>query len=302
MEFKDVVADWFKNLQDKICSGLEKIDTGSHFTEDKWIREGGGGGLTRILNNGKIIERGGVNFSSIHGEAPEFLRNQLQKRVTNKSATFFATGVSIVIHPLNPEIPIIHMNVRYFEIDTISWFGGGIDLTPHYINYDDATLFHHGLKKICNKHNLNYYPDFKKEADDYFFIKHRNETRGIGGIFFDQLEAKEEITIQDRFNFVKDTGEFFLPMYSELINRNKDKSYSEKEIKWQRLRRGRYVEFNLVYDRGTKFGLETNGRIESILMSLPPFVQWEYDFKPEEGSREKLTLGLLKKGIDWTDK
>ena len=302
MEFKNVVADWFMNLQDKICSGLEKIDTGSHFSEDKWIREGGGGGLTRILNNGKIIERGGVNFSSIHGEAPEFLRNQLQKRVTNKSATFFATGVSIVIHPLNPEIPIIHMNVRYFEIDTISWFGGGIDLTPHYIIDDDATLFHQGLKKMCNKHNLNYYPDFKKEADDYFFIKHRNETRGIGGIFFDQLEAKEEITIQDRFNFVKDTGEFFLPMYSELINRNKDKSYSEKEIKWQRLRRGRYVEFNLVYDRGTKFGLETNGRIESILMSLPPFVQWEYDFKPEEGSREKLTLGLLKKGIDWTDK
>ncbi len=302
MEFKNVVADWFMNLQDKICSGLEKIDTGSHFSEDNWIREGGGGGLTRILNNGKIIERGGVNFSSISGEAPEFLRNQLQKRVTNKSATFFATGVSIVIHPLNPEIPIIHMNVRYFEIDTISWFGGGIDLTPHYIIDDDATLFHRGLKKMCNNHNLNYYPDFKKEADDYFFIKHRNETRGIGGIFFDQLEAKEEITIQDRFNFVKDTGEFFLPMYSELINRNKDKSYSEKEIKWQRLRRGRYVEFNLVYDRGTKFGLETNGRIESILMSLPPFVQWEYDFKPEEGSREKLTLGLLKKGIDWTDK
>lgn len=302
MEFKNIVELWFKNLQDKICSGLEKIDSGSHFREDKWFREGGGGGLTRILSNGKIIERGGVNFSSIHGEAPEFLRNQLQKRISNQSSSFFATGVSIVIHPLNPEVPIIHMNVRYFEMDTLAWFGGGIDLTPHYIVDDDAILFHQGLRKMCNKHNSNYYPDFKKEADDYFFIKHRNETRGIGGIFFDQIEAKDEITIQDRFEFVKDTGEFFLPMYSELINRNKDKSYGENEIKWQRLRRGRYVEFNLVYDRGTKFGLETNGRTESILMSLPPFVQWEYDFKPEEGSREKLTLGLLKKGIDWAHK
>ena len=194
------------------------------------------------------------------------------------------------------------MNVRYFEMDSISWFGGGIDLTPHYINEGDAILFHNGLKSICKKHNSNYYLDFKNEADNYFFIKHRNETRGIGGIFFDQLEATNEITIQERFNFVKDTGEFFLPIYMELINRNKGKSYGEREIKWQRLRRGRYVEFNLVYDRGTKFGIETYGRTESILMSLPPLAEWEYDFLTDKGSREEMTLGFLKKGIDWAQK
>ncbi len=302
MSMQIEVANWFMNLQDKICLGLEKAEAGSLFKEDKWVRQGGGGGITRILSNGRIIEKGGVNFSAIHGEAPEFLRSQLLNKVANKSTSFFATGVSIVIHPLNPAVPIIHMNVRYFEMDSISWFGGGIDLTPHYINEEDAIFFHNGLKSMCKKHNSNYYTDFKNEADNYFFIKHRNETRGIGGIFFDQLEATSEITIQDRFNFVKDTSEFFLPVYLEIINRNKDKSYSEREIKWQRLRRGRYVEFNLIYDRGTKFGLETNGRTESILMSLPPLAEWEYDFQPDKGSREEMTLGLLKKGIDWAQK
>lgn len=299
MSMQKEVAEWFMHLQDQICTGLKKIDPGSRFIEDVWERPGGGGGTTRIFSNGKIIERGGVNFSAIHGEAPEFLQSQLPLKLKNKSATFFATGVSIVIHPFNPAMPIIHMNVRYFEMENESWFGGGIDLTPHYINRDDAIFFHTGLKTMCDKYNPSYYPEFKKNADDYFFIKHRNETRGIGGIFFDQLEAEKDITIQKRFDFVKATGEVFLPLYIELIRRNKDKKYDEKAIQWQRLRRGRYVEFNLIYDRGTKFGLETNGRTESILMSLPPFAQWEYDYHPEKGSPEEMTLVFLKKGIEW---
>ena len=295
------VAEWFIKLQDQICTGLEKTDSGSRFKEDIWERPGGGGGTSKVFSNGKIIERGGVNFSAIHGDVPDFLRSQLSNRPKETYDSFFATGVSIVIHPLNPAVPIIHMNVRYFELGNISWFGGGIDLTPHYINKEDAVFFHNRLQSMCNKHNSSYYPDFKRQADDYFFIKHRNETRGIGGIFFDQLEADGNISIQERFNFVKDTGEVFLPLYLELIRRNKDKKYSDKEILWQRLRRGRYVEFNLVYDKGTKFGLETNGRIESILMSLPPMAQWENNYQPEKGSPEEMTIGLLKKGINWIE-
>lgn len=299
MNMQKDVADWFLLLQDQICTGLGIADSEGRFVTDAWERPGGGGGTSKIFSNGKIIERGGVNFSSIYGEAPEFLLSQLMNRVKSKTSSFFATGISIVIHPLIPAIPIIHMNLRYFEIENIAWFGGGMDLTPHCINKDDAVIFHGRLKAMCDKFNTSYYREFKKEADDYFYIKHRNETRGIGGIFFDQLEAIQDISIQDRFNFVKSTGELFLPIYTELIRRNKDKEYNEREIKWQRLRRGRYVEFNLVYDRGTKFGLETNGRTESILMSLPPFAQWEYNYFPEKGSPEELTLQFLKKGIDW---
>ncbi len=301
MNMQKEVAEWFRQLQERICNGLEKVDSGSKFIEDLWERPGGGGGASRIFINGKIIEKGGVNFSAIQGVAPEFLRKQLRNRIVGPSDFFFATGVSIVIHPLNPAVPIIHMNVRYFEMQNISWFGGGIDLTPHYIDSDDAIFFHGALRSMCNKYHSTYYPSFKKLADDYFFIQHRNETRGVGGIFFDQLEANEEITIQERFDFVKATGDLFLPIYSELIKRNKDKKYGEREIQWQRLRRGRYVEFNLVYDKGTKFGLETNGRTESILMSLPPMAQWEYNFQQEKGSPEEMTIGLLKKEINWLE-
>ena len=223
----------------------------------------------------------GVNFSAVHGKAPEFLIQQLK---ADQDAQFFATGVSIVIHPENPHVPIIHMNVRYFEMSGgISWFGGGIDLTPHYVKQDDGEFFHGVLKKACDKHHSGYYPEFKKWADNYFYIKHRKETRGIGGIFFDHLKPTPEISMNDRWNFVKEIGETFLPVYTELIKRNRNEKFSEAEKEWQFLRRGRYVEFNLVYDRGTKFGLETDGRTESILMSLPKMASWEYNYIPKTG-------------------
>ena len=289
------IAEWFRQLQNNICLELEKADTQGRFQEDNWVRPGGGGGKTRIFRNGLIIEKGGVNFSEVFGPATDFLRKQFNEN----AESFFATGISIVIHPRNPAVPIIHMNTRYLEIGNKSWFGGGIDLTPHYIDLKDARFFHSAVKNMCDKFDPSFYPLYKKQADDYFFIPHRNETRGIGGIFFDQLEDTKTFSKEDIFRFVKTTGELFAPVYVELMKRNADKIFSEREINWQRLRRGRYVEFNLVYDKGTKFGLETNGRTESILMSLPPRADWEYDYKPEPGSQEAYTLSLLKKGVDW---
>lgn len=291
------IAEWFMNLQDRICKGLESADGQGTFLEDKWVREEGGGGRTRILQSGSVIEKGGVNFSAVSGKAPGFLIQQLN---ASPDSEFFATGVSIVIHPGNPHVPIIHMNVRYFEMTGgIAWFGGGIDLTPHYVKQEDGRFFHGMLKKACDKHQSGYYSEFKKWADNYFYIKHRKETRGIGGIFFDQLKATSEITMNDRWEFVKEIGDSFLPVYTELIRRNRNEKFSEAEKNWQLLRRGRYVEFNLVYDRGTKFGLETDGRTESILMSLPKMASWEYNFSPNPGSPEENTLALLKKDIDW---
>jgi coproporphyrinogen III oxidase len=216
-------------------------------------------------------------------------------------AEFFATGISIVIHPHNPMVPIIHMNTRYFELMPANrwWFGGGIDLTPHYIDREDARYFHRQLKNVCDRHHHTYYPEFKKWADDYFFIKHRNETRGVGGIFFDYLDARDGHTQESRFEFVKDVGSAFAPIYTHLMKKNHALPFSQQHKEWQYLRRGRYVEFNLVWDRGTKFGLETDGRTESILMSLPPQAQWAYNHQPEEGTPEHATLSQLKRGIDW---
>lgn len=295
------ITSWFERLQDSICLSLEKLDGKAVFREDKWQRDGGGGGRTRILRGGSVIEKGGVNFSAVYGLAPEFLVKQLQ--LSNiESPEFFATGVSIVIHPNSPMVPIIHMNVRYFETSgNIAWFGGGIDLTPHYIIPENAKLFHQHLKNTCDKHDPSYYPEFKKWADNYFFIPHRNETRGIGGIFFDKLEADENHTPEMRWEFVKDVGLAFSSIYSEQVQRSINLPFSSREKDWQNLRRGRYVEFNLVYDRGTKFGLETNGRAESILMSLPSNAAWEYDFKPEKNSSEEFTLSMLRKDINWLE-
>lgn len=293
---KTQISTWFQGLQTQICTALEKADGKSKFQTDTWQREGGGGGTSRVIENGNLIEKGGVNFSAVFGESPQRML-QLMKL---EPADFFATGVSIVLHPKNPLVPIIHMNVRYFEMSNgMYWFGGGIDLTPHYIVEEDAKFFHQSLKDVCDKHHADYYPDFKKKADDYFFIPHRNETRGIGGIFFDHLKEQEGITKQDRWNFVREVGEAFAPIYTEIATKNNSLPFTEEHTQWQRLRRGRYVEFNLVNDRGTKFGLETNGRTESILMSLPPEANWQYAHQPKEGSEEAKTLALLKKGIDW---
>lgn len=293
---KNAISSSFQSLQDSICRSIENEDGGATFLEDTWERAGGGGGRTRVICNGNVIEKGGVNFSAVHGHTPE----KITKALNLNSGEFYATGVSIVLHPSNPHVPIIHMNVRYFEMsDGTWWFGGGIDLTPHYVNLEDATYFHKQIKSTCDKHQPHFYDQFKNWADDYFFIKHRNETRGIGGVFFDRLDEKEGFTKNDRFDFVYDIGKIFAPTYVELIQRNKDREFSDDHKKWQLLRRGRYVEFNLVYDKGTKFGLDTDGRTESILMSLPPRAEWDYDQQPLQGSMEEQTLGLLKKGIDW---
>ncbi len=298
---KEQIAESYRKIQDEICAGLELADGGGTFEEEIWEREGGGGGRTRIMQHGNLLEKGGVNFSAVEGKLPE----SIKKAFGVIEDDFFATGVSIVIHPSQPWIPIIHMNIRYFEMTSestrnIRWFGGGIDLTPHYVIEDDAGFFHKSLKQTCDKFHADFYSRFKTWADDYFFIKHREETRGIGGIFFDRLSPETSgLGWDDLFEFSKAIGRTFLPVYSELIERNRDKPFTDQHKEWQCQRRSRYVEFNLVYDAGTKFGLETNGRIESILMSLPPQANWVYDFKPVSGSDEEKTLSLLKKGINW---
>lgn len=295
MKFRDEVAREFERIQDHICAEMEKADGVGKFIEDSWDRPGGGGGRSRVMKEGAIVEKGGVNFSQVQGELPEKLKKEFD---AGDGEQFFATGVSIVIHPHNPWVPIIHMNIRYFEMSSGKWwFGGGIDLTPHYVNDRQARRFHEQIKQVCDKYDESFYSRFKKWADDYFFIEHREETRGVGGIFFDYLsEDGEERKL---FEFTKEVGESFAPIYVDLIAENREKDYTPEQKRWQLLRRGRYVEFNLVYDRGTKFGLKTKGRIESILMSLPKHASWEYDVRPEEGSQEQETLQKLKKGIDW---
>ena len=294
---KELIAASYQTIQDEITKALEELDGGANFQEEIWEREGGGGGRTRIIQNGNILEKGGVNFSAVHGKLPE----PIKKAFGVDEDDFFATGVSIVIHPNNPHVPIIHMNIRYFELnEQIRWFGGGIDLTPHYVVEDDAAFFHQQLKNVCDKHKETFYAEFKTWADNYFFIKHRNETRGIGGVFYDKLTPeKTGLSYEEIFNFSCDLGRTFAPTYIELVNKHRHQSFTQREKDWQLLRRGRYVEFNLVYDSGTKFGLETNGRIESILMSLPAQANWFYDFKAEPESEEQKTLDLLKKGIQW---
>jgi coproporphyrinogen III oxidase len=292
---KFTISTRFQALQDAICTRLEEAD-GGQFKEDLWTRAEGGGGRTRILE-GHIIEKGGVLFSEVYGPLPDAIAKNMQLPPTD----FFATGVSIVLHPKSPLVPIIHMNVRYFETTGGEkwWFGGGIDLTPHYVDGADARFFHQALKETCDRFHEDFYPKFKANADDYFFIKHRNETRGIGGIFFDYQDEKTGLTKEQLFDFVVAVGETFAPTYTHLMRQNQNRTWTPTEKHWQMLRRGRYVEFNLVWDRGTKFGLETNGRTESILMSMPPGANWVYNFQPEAGSPEAETLNWLRKGVDW---
>ncbi len=302
MPTKEQISEWFMSLQDSICNALEQEDGKGKFKEDNWVRAEGGGGRTRIIQDGNVIEKGGVLYSAVHGPIPDFLKKNSSHSINQneEAITFYATGVSIVIHPNNPMVPIIHMNVRYFEMSTgVWWFGGGIDLTPHYVVEEDAKFFHSALKQSCYKHNPNYYKEYKKWADDYFFIKHRNETRGVGGIFFDKLTQTKELSKEQLFEFVKEVGNTFAPTYVKLMNKNKSLAYTDANKQWQLLRRGRYVEFNLIYDAGTKFGLESNGRVESILMSLPKTAGWEYDYSPQIDSLEAKTLTFLKKGIAW---
>ncbi len=293
---KEEVAAWFQGLQNRICQAVEQTDGKAGFAEDRWLRTGGGGGITRIIQKGNILEKGGVLFSAVHGKTPSNILKALQL----PESDFYATGVSIVMHPQSPMVPIIHMNVRYFEMSNgLYWFGGGIDLTPHYVDEGDATFFHSQLKQVCDSHHPSYYSTFKPWADDYFYIPHRQETRGIGGVFFDRLSATEEISKEQRFAFVQDVGETFAPVYTHFMQKNASLPFGDREKEWQMVRRGRYVEFNLVYDKGTKFGLDTEGRTESILMSLPTHSEWHYKYQVQPGSKEEKTLHYLKKGIEW---
>jgi coproporphyrinogen III oxidase len=293
---KEVIADRFRSLQAFITERLEKIDGTSLFQEDLWSREAGGGGRTRTIKEGSIIEKGGVAFSEVFGEVSDVMKRQMGL----DGESFFATGVSIVLHPRSPHVPIIHMNVRYFELDNGTyWFGGGIDLTPHYIVPSQAAAFHLSLKGICDQYDNQFYPKFKNWADDYFFIPHRNETRGVGGIFFDHLDTTCGLTKEQILQFCIDLGEAFAPIYEYQVEKGKLLEVDSNQLRWRNLRRGRYVEFNLVNDRGTKFGLVSGGRTESILLSMPPEANWEYNLVPLEDSKEAFTLLNLKKGINW---
>ena len=286
----------FQRIQDDICGGLEALDGKAQFEEERWERPGGGGGKTRVIQNGAVFEKGGVNFSHVHGSMPDVIS---QKLGLPQGAHFHATGVSLVIHPENPHVPIVHMNIRYFQMeDGTFWFGGGIDLTPIYVIPKDAEWFHHTLKQTCDQHDSGYYPRFKQWCDEYFYIKHRKEMRGIGGIFFDHMKEGEEKSKDDIFTFVVGVGDTFLPAYQPIVLGHMSKAYTEEEKAFQLFRRSRYVEFNLVYDKGTKFGLDTDGRIESILMSMPPVASWTYQFRPEPGSKEEETLAMLQPR-DW---
>lgn len=276
---------------------MEQTDKKGIFTEELWQRPGGGGGRSRMLNNANFIEKGHVNFSSVFGQLPEKIINRFQLK---SSHDFFSTGVTIDMHPHSPKVPMIHMSLKYFEISNgKKWFCGGLELIPHYINEKQAAYFHHSLKQVCDKHHHSYYKEFNKSADDYYFIRHRNETRGIGGIYFDKLSAQGTMSLDDRFHFVQDTGECFIPVYTKLIHENKDAVYGKQEKKWQLMRRGRFVEFALIYDNDLHFEFETNFRTESLLLSMPPEVQWDYFNVVKKGSAEVRTLELLKKGINW---
>ena len=285
------VESEFRILQDYICGELELLDGKSIFIEDPWLRDEGGGGFTRTLSDGQIIEKGGVAFSAVHGNVTEAMKNQLAMA----DGDFFASGVSVVLHPKHPKHPIIHMNVRYFELDNGTyWFGGGIDLSPHYVDLSAARAFHLALKEVCDKYNPEFYPKFKSWADTYFFLPHRNESRGVGGIFFDNQNENSGLSKEQLLNFCLDLGRLFPIIYREQIELKVVQTPTLEELKWQALRRGRYVEFNLLHDRGTKFGIYSSGRTESILMSMPPMANWEYDFTPKENSEENKTQNFLK--------
>ncbi len=282
---------FIETLQEEICAALEAQDGSVRFREDLWQRPGGGGGRTRVLEGGDVFEKAGVNISAVHGELDE----AFAKRLGGEGRQFFAAGLSLVIHPRNPLVPTTHANFRYFEQGPKAWFGGGADLTPYYLFDEDARHFHATFKSACDRHGADRYPKFKKWCDDYFFIKHRDERRGVGGIFFDHLEGD----LEQEFAFVQDAGRAFVPAYLPIVERRKALPHTPEQRRWQEIRRGRYVEFNLVYDRGTIFGLETKGRIESILMSLPPHVQWVYDHHPAEGSEEARLVEVLRQPREW---
>jgi len=314
------VSQFMKQLQDKITTELELLDGGSKFTEDSWERIEGGGGRSRVLREGTVFEQAGVNFSQVWGD--QLPPSILVQRPEAAGHGFYATGTSLVLHPRNPYIPTVHLNYRYFEAGPVWWFGGGADLTPYYPFAEDPIHFHQTLKNACDKHHVDYYPVFKRWCDEYFYLKHRGETRGVGGIFLDYQDGQGDIyrgpdsqgeaanysrnltplprrTWEQVFSLIQDCGQAFIPAYAPIVQRRRNTEYGDRQRSFQLYRRGRYVEFNLVYDRGTIFGLQTNGRTESILMSLPPLVRWEYGYQPQPNSPESELYETFLKPQDW---
>jgi len=305
-------AQFFQDLQDRITSGLEAVDGGGRFREDAWARPTGGGGRTRVLADGKTFEKAGVAFSDVHGT----LRPEMTRALPGEGESFRATGISLIFHPRSPRIPTVHANVRHIQRGSAGWFGGGMDLTPYYVVPEDARHFHRTLRAACEQHDPSFHRRFKRWCDDYFFLPHRNEPRGVGGIFYDYLGAGAEATAGQTvieppspreadadamLAFTRAVGDAIVPAYLPIVERRRRDPWGERERRWQLLRRGRYVEFNLLYDRGTVFGLKTDGRVESILMSLPPVTGWEYGFAPAPGSPEAASLEAICSKADWAD-
>lgn len=298
------VKQYLQSLQDSICAELEAVDGSGKFVEDKWQRDEGGGGRSRVMREGAVIEQGGVNFSHVYGAKMPASATAHRPELAGRS--FHACGVSLVIHPHNPHIPTSHANVRFFIAEKegeppVWWFGGGFDLTPFYPHEEDVISWHRTAKDACDPFGLTYYPTFKSWCDKYFFLPHRNETRGVGGLFFDDLNTNEagELDFEHAFALMRSVGDSYCKAYCPIVERRKEQEYGEKERQFQLYRRGRYVEFNLVYDRGTLFGLQTGGRTESILMSMPPLARWQYMYEPEQGSPEAALYERYLTPQDW---
>lgn len=296
---KAAVKAYLLDLQDRICNALAAEDGGAQFVEDNWTRAEGGGGRSRVLANGAVVEKGGVNFSHVYGT--QMPASATAHRPELAGRAFEAMGVSLVIHPHNPYVPTSHANVRFFIAEKegaapVWWFGGGYDLTPYYGNEADVVHWHQTAKNACDPLGEHLYPRFKKWCDDYFYLKHRDEARGVGGLFFDDYNAE---SFEHSFALMQAVGDSYVPAYQPIVNARKAMSFTERERDFQLYRRGRYVEFNLVYDRGTLFGLQTGGRTESILMSLPPLVRWEYNWQPEAGSAEAELYEKFLPHRDW---
>ncbi|MBD0366185.1 MAG: oxygen-dependent coproporphyrinogen oxidase [Flavisolibacter sp.] len=300
--------DYIHDLQNRICFALEKADGTAKFIEDQWARPEGGGGKTRVIANGAVFEKGGVNTSVVFGNVTDAMRTQLKI----DGDQWFACGLSLVLHPQNPFVPTVHCNYRMFELYSSPtgggregavidrWFGGGTDLTPYYIFEEDARHFHQTYKDVCDRFDATFYPKFKEACDNYFVNWHRNnERRGIGGIFYDYQRPDEVRDVQFWMNFGKACGDAFIPAYLPVVEKRINTPFTKEHRHWQEIRRGRYVEFNLIHDRGTLFGLKTNGRIESILMSLPPAVRFEYNYQPKPGSKEDKLLQVCLKPKEW---
>jgi coproporphyrinogen III oxidase len=294
----DTIKQYFLSLQQSICEGIEQLEAGASFKIDEWRNASGGGGISKVIT-GDVIEKGGVNFSHVKGE--ELPAAASSRHIEIEGKPFEAIGVSVVIHPMNPYVPTSHANVRFFIADPegdnpVWWFGGGYDLTPYYANELDVIAWHQAAKAACDDFDNSYYPRFKKWCDDYFYLKHRDEQRGVGGLFFDDFN---EQGFEHAFGFMRSIGDSYIKAYQPIVEQRKDTPFSETERAFQAYRRGRYVEYNLLYDRGTIFGLQSNGRIESILMSLPPKVEWHYNYQPKAGSPEARLTEYFLKRRDW---